>query len=237
MSSQEISGEGMPATENTSPATPKHTIPGVDLQLDPDYQQITFKVSYYSAIVTGFTVLVVIGLAYAVGRKMNHGPIAASASPSSAQLQAQPAHPDVLDVAGTTGETQPKLKTHSGDDAQLAAIKIPANPPPIPDSQRIIGRQYVVIQIYSDKKSAEDAAALLNKNNLPCTVENGLAGWASKNWWCVVGTTGFDHIRGNPEYVRYETAVNKISDQFAANPKFKKFEPRAYRWKESTTEH
>ena len=52
------------APEMPPQSTPKQPIPGVDLQLDPDRQQITFKVSYNSAIVTGFTVLVTIGLAY-----------------------------------------------------------------------------------------------------------------------------------------------------------------------------
>lgn len=219
-----------------TPQTPKQPIPGVDLQLDPDHQQITFKVSYYSAIVSGFTILVVISLAYLVGRKMNHGPIAATASPSSAELRSQPAHPDVLDVARGETATQTEPKAHPAESAQLASAKTLGSSTPTVDSQRIIGRQYVVIQIYADKKSADDAAALLNKKDLPCTVENGLAGWASKSWWCVVGTTGFDHIRDNPEYARYQKAVNKVSDdQTLSNPKFKRFEPRAYRWKESTT--
>jgi hypothetical protein len=216
-------------------SSPRQPIPGVDLQLDPDRQQIMFKVSYNSAIVTGFTILVAIGLAYVVGRKMSRGPIAATASPSSAELRAQPAHPEVLDIASGAGLTRAELITPSGDSAQLAAGKSPTTAPASVDTQRIIGRQYVVIQIYPDKKNALDAAALLNKNNIPCTVENGLAGWANKSWWCVIGTTGFDHIRGNAEYARYETAVNRVSEQFAANSKFKKFEPRAYRWKESTT--
>jgi len=221
------------APEMPPQSTPKQPIPGVDLQLDPDRQQITFKVSYNSAIVTGFTVLVTIGLAYLAGRKMSHGPIAATASPSSAELRTQPAHPEVLDVAGNA--KQMELLTSAGDNAQLASIKTSTTMPSSVNSQRIIGRTYVIIQIYPDKKNADDAAALLNKNNIPCTVENGVAGWASKSWWCVVGTTGFDHIRDNPDYKAYENAVNKVSEQFAANSKFKKFEPRAYRWKESAT--
>ena len=213
----------------------RQPIPGVDLQLDPDHQQITFKVSYYSAIVTAFTVIVAIGLAFVVGRKMSHGPIAATASPSSAELRSQPAHPEVLDLASAATASRTELITPSSDSAQLASIKTPTKLPAPADLQRVIGRQYVVIQIYPDKKSADDAAALLGKNNIPCTVENGLTGWATSKWWCVVGTTGFDHIRGNAEYERYEAAVNRVSEQFAASSKFKKFEPRAYRWKESTT--
>jgi hypothetical protein len=221
------------------PSHPRQPIPGVDLQLDPDRHQITFKISYNSAIITAFSVLMAIGLAFVVGKKTSHGPIAATASPSSAELRSQPAHPEVLDVAGTV-DTKPTelLTSTTGDSAQLAAAGTSAAPTTAPspfDAQRIIGRDYVIVQIYPSKKDAQDAATLLDKNNLPCTVENGVTGWASKSWWCVVGTTGFDHIRGNADYARYETAINRVSDQFAANSKFKKFEPRAYRWKESAT--
>jgi hypothetical protein len=221
-----------PAVSHTAPRQP---IPGVDLQLDPDHHQIMFKVSYNSAIVTGFTFLMAIGLAYAVGKKMNHGPIAATASPSSAELRQEPAHPDVLDVSNQSLAKQADTASHASDTAQLAALHTPTTAPSPFDSQRIIGRQYVVVQIYPDKKNADEAASLLSKSNIPCTVENGLTGWASKSWWCVVGTTGFDHIRGNADYERYEATINRVSDQFASNSKFKKFEPRAYRWKESTT--
>jgi hypothetical protein len=214
---------------------PKQPIPGVDLLLDPDHQQITFKVSYYSAIVTASTIVVAIALAFVVGRKMSRGPIAATASPSSAELRSQPAHPEVLDIGSGAVTTQTELLSRTVDTAQLAANKSPTTLPSHDDTQRIIGRQYVVIQIYPEMKSADEAASLLNRNNIHCTVEKGLAGWASKSWWCVVGTTGFDHVRSNPDYQRYEAAVNRLSEQFAPNSKFKKFEPRAYRWKESTT--
>ena len=230
--------EAMPAPSESrvqSHTPPKQPIPGVDLQLDPDHHQIMFKVSYNSAIVTGFTILMAIGLAYAVGKKMSHGPIAATASPSTAELRQEPAHPDVLDVSNQGLAKQADTTSHASDTAQLAALHTPTTVPSPFDSQRIIGRQYVVVQIYPEKKNADDAAALLSKNNIPCTVENGLTGWASKSWWCVVGTTGFDHIRGNADYERYEAAINRVSDQFANSSKFKKFEPRAYRWKESTT--
>jgi hypothetical protein len=228
-----------PPTETASipsVSAPRQPIPGVDLQLDPDHQLITFKVSYYSAVVTAFTILVVVGLAYIIGRKMNHAPIAATLSPSSAELRAQAAHPNVLDVGSQEiAVKQVEGDAHSGDNAQLAMGKIPSTPAALTDGPRIIGRQYVVIQIYSDKKSADDAAALLTKNNIACTVENGLTGWATNKWWCVVGTSGFDHVRGNADYQKYVDSINQISAHNAGSTKFKKFEPRAYRWKESTT--
>jgi hypothetical protein len=219
----------------TIPPIAKQLLSYLDLQLDHDHHRVTFKLSYNSAIVTTFTLLVAIGLAFIVGKKMNHPRLAATSSPSSAELLAQPPHPEVLDVGKDSPPQQLIVSTHVADTAQLAAIKTPTTAPSSVDAQRVIGRQYVVIQIYPEKKNADDAAALLNKNDIPCTVENGLVGWASKSWWCVVGTTGFDHIRGNSEYEKYEAAVNRVSDQFAANSKFKKFEPRAYRWKESAT--
>jgi hypothetical protein len=217
-------------------------IAGVDLQLDPDNHQITFKCSYYAAIIGGFAIVVAIGLSFAIGRKFAHTPIAATAAPSSAELRSGPAQPQVLDLISDAAPGSDSVADKPADQAQLASSKSATTAPASVlasaaggDAQRIIGRQYVVIQIYPDQKSADDAAALLAKNGVGCTVENGLTGWASKAWWCVVGTRGFDHIRANPDYQRYEAAINRVSDQFAGSSRFKRFEPRAYRWKETTT--
>jgi hypothetical protein len=223
---------------------------GIDLKLDPDSQRITFRVSYTSAIVAAFTVLVVVALAYVIGHHVARGPSPAVAGPSTEQLRAGPARPEVLDVKSLPKAPAPAPVP--AEETEDAVTPLPSAPtqasaqplaaPPVAQTpavhegaevngQRIIGRNYVVVQIYPDEKSATEARDLLAKSGVPCTIEKGLSGYAATNWYCVVGLTGFDRIRNNSEFDRYEKLIRDIGNKFAGNSKFKKFDPQAYRWK------
>src|ERR1700733_12260715 len=63
-----------PPAKAQSAAPPTPTSPGVDVKLDPQHQRITFALSYTSAIIAGFAVLVVVGLAYIVGSHIRGSP-------------------------------------------------------------------------------------------------------------------------------------------------------------------
>jgi hypothetical protein len=242
--------------EDSSAPAPR--TPGIDLKLDPDRQRISFHFTYTSALVTCFAVLVVVVLAYVVGVKMSGGPAPAVAGASTAQLREGPARPDVLNVKPAAGGAAAPAAngisgaqgttTAQGGQQQGNSATAPPRPlEPAPGTtggaasgavaseestgQRIIGRNYVVVQIYPDEKSANEARDLLAGNGIACTIEQGLAGYAAKSWYCVVGLTGFDRIRDNPDFARYEKSIRDLSLKFAGNSKFKKFDPQAYRWK------
>jgi hypothetical protein len=108
--------------------------------------------------------------------------------------------------------------------------------PPIPyiisDASRVNGLQYVIIQSYpeEEKQLAESAMQTLNQRGVLCTVERGLP--YAPSWYCVVGITGFARTRDVPEYDAYVARIQQISDQFAGTSKFKKFEPKPFRWRE-----
>jgi hypothetical protein len=87
------------------------------------------------------------------------------------------------------------------------------------------------VQIYLDEKSATEARDVLASSGIAATIEKGLPEYASSNWYCVVGLRGFDRIRNNPEYDRYEQAIIDAGAKFVKNPKFKKFNPQPYRWR------
>ncbi len=209
---------------------------GIDLKLDPERQRITFRLSYTSAIVCGFAVVVIVALAYIIGVHVTRGPAPALAGPSTEQIRKGPAKPQVLDVKAPP-IAKPAAPTVESEDA------ITAIPPPAPsshtstpaaaetDGQRVIGRNYVVVQIYPDEKSATEARDVLAKSGIQCSIEKGLPPYATNNWYCVVGLRGFDRIGSNPEYDRYEQAIRKAGEAFAGNSKFKKFDPHAYRWR------
>jgi hypothetical protein len=205
---------------------------GVDVKLDPDHQRITFALSYTSAIITAFAVLVVVGLAYIVGEHIRGSSPKTLTGPSTAQLLKGPAHPSVLDVKPIpTKTTAPLLEA---DDATTAApvekVSTVTPAPTTEPAKRMINRNYIIVQSYPDEKSAADACDVLAKNGIPCTVENSLANFAS-GWYSVVTLSGFDHIRNNPDFEQYMDSIHAVSAKFAGTAKFKKFEPQPYKWK------
>ena len=225
----------MEYSSNPAPARPT----GLDVAVDPDRQQITFKFSYTSAIIVTFSLLVAVGLAYLVGQKMSHGPTQALAGPSSEQLRAGPKHPNVLDVGGRSAATNPPpvqrepdpAITSKGPETNPDNVARPANAgnAEATPQQRVLNLNYVVIQSYPDQKSAEEAHDALLKANVGCTIEQKLRG-LKPDWFTVVGTQGFQRASG-PEYDAYIHNLEQISQQFSRSKRsFKAFTPLAYKW-------
>ncbi|MBV8782226.1 MAG: hypothetical protein JO353_12595 [Phycisphaerae bacterium] len=212
------------------PAAPKPA--NFDITSDPERQLINFKLTYTTAIVAGFAVLVAMVLAYAMGTKTTHTLTAATNSPSSAELRARGAHPDVLKVNDKPSYSRELIIPPSAS-AQLAAGKETIDSPTTAPSTdaRVIGRQYVIAQTFADETSARAAKAFLEKNKIACSIENGLAGWAPKGKYCLVTTAGFDHIRGNSEFDKFETNIERLGKTYAESNRTRPFEPHAYRWK------
>src|SRR5450432_1855176 len=70
-----------------APAAAVATTPGIDMKVDSEHQRITFHVSYTSAIIAAFAVIVVVALAYIVGSHIKSGPSRALAGPSTLQIR------------------------------------------------------------------------------------------------------------------------------------------------------
>jgi hypothetical protein len=211
------------------------------VSLDRDRHLVRLQASYAGVILTTFGVLTLIALAFLAGRHTGRplGPSMANAS--SELLRAGPASADVLEVgpgADTPAPGQPPV------DAPLATpVATPiADPsgtrPPMPapvgsaddPGPRIIGLNYVIVQSYPDEENAKQAADALNRAGIRATVERGPKGWAAQNWFSVVGKRGFDRLRNNPDYDRYEQAIRDVGAQYAGSAKFKKFDPRPFKW-------
>lgn len=221
---------GAPAPVAT-PVPPTAAGPGDPaVLLDRDRHQISLRVSYTSALVTAFAVLVVVVLAYVVGRGFSHNsPEIANAS--TEEIKNGPAQPAVLDVSApehttptVTLPSQPKPSTAA---PQPVVATGPLAPPT--NVRRIVGQNYVIMQSYPDEATAKDAQATLLANGISCTIEKGPPGWASSDWFSVVGTVPFDHVTKNPQLDAYMKSVEGV--KYGEKSKFKKFDPRAYRWK------
>jgi hypothetical protein len=133
----------------------------LDVAVDRDRRLITLKVSYSSAIITAFTIMVIVSLAYVVGRKMSRGPLAAIASETTDQLRAGAARPDVMNLSPPAGRQQngPNLPRPAQTNGEQESDTTP-NPTPSPgaetvtpaptspasSSARMVGLNYVVVQ-------------------------------------------------------------------------------------------
>jgi hypothetical protein len=212
--------------------------------LDPDRHVMDLKVSYTTAIVSAFAIFAVVALAFVIGRRMSHPTLPALAEQTTEELRAGPPQPDVLDVGPETAPmamatqqrpaaprtTTPPLATKAADPTSQAAAPQP-NAPEM-NGKRTVNVHYVIVQSYpeQERQMAQEACDLLNKHGILCTVVTGLH--YAPNWHVVVGVTGFDRVRNSPEYDRYVARIQQIGQEFGGSSKFKKFEPRAFKWQE-----
>jgi hypothetical protein len=218
-------------------SAPAPRTPGVDLKMDPDRQRITFQLSYTSAIIAAFAVIVTVGLAIIIGQRLSRGPAAALAGPSTEQLRKEPAKPEVLNLnppARSARRTPPDPKP---EKTVAAASVAPISAPPpttTPSTQRIIGQNYVLVQGWpaAEKAMAIEACDFLNKNGIPCTVEQNLRGFST---YTVIGLRGFDRPASDPAYAEYEKSIRALSEPFAKTSKFKRFSPSPIKWSGPTS--
>ena len=105
------------------------------------------------------------------------------------------------------------------------------------DAHRSGGLNYIIIQSYPEKEKqmAEQAAAFLTKNGIPCTVEHNLPNWSPwPNAYSVVGIRGFAKVYNNPDLETYKKSVTDVGAKFTnGRSGFKSFAPSPYCWRKS----
>ena len=205
----------------------------VQFHFDRDRHEMTLRLRYTTAIVSGFAVLVSLGLAYVLGRHIAGGPQAASASQTTDELLKSPTHPDVIEIPSHAG-----AGSAATGSATAASAKSTEFPPAVgtatggaTDGHRVVHTNYVIVQSYPTQKSAIEARDFLIQAGIPCTAEKAPPGWtADPNWYSVITTTGFQHHR-SPEGEAFQRSIEKVGEKFAGNSRFKRFEPHWYSWK------
>lgn len=207
----------------------------VQFHFDRDLHEVTVRLRYTTAIVSGFAVFVALGMAYVLGRHIAGGPQSAYAAPTVEELASRPPQPDVMDVGkrstpsgvgASPGPTDPPRshKVAPKDEGAVAPIGGAT------DGQRVVHTNYIIVQSYPTEKSAMEARDFLIKAGIDCTAEKAPAGWADANWFSVITTTGFQHPRG-AEGEAYLRSIEKVGEKFAGTSHFKRFEPHWYSWK------
>jgi hypothetical protein len=225
------------------------------MEVDPDTQQIRLRLSYTSALIGSFCVLIALGLCILIGKSLSRGPAPALASTSTAQLRRnaptagvmrvqrrQPAQDQVnemIEVAGAGARPVNAVSTGTQHPPQHS-FNEPRPPTTFftDDPHRINGLNYAIIQSYpsKEKEMADQAAAFLTSNGIPCTVEKDVPGWRTpwKESCVLVGIRGFDKVRNNAALEAYKKQIVQASAKFTnGRSGFKSFDPTMYQWKKS----
>jgi hypothetical protein len=223
---------------------------GIQVRLNPDRHEVTLRLRYTTALVTGFAVLMIVSLAYVTGRHAGRGPETAEGSDAPVmwptdKIRKGPPNERVMDVGGSRDRSGRPLAASRENVADRSLVD-PSSPtakprPAKPDGtsggqdamgnpRRTLGLNYVLIQSYRDHKDAQEACDLLQGNGIDCTIEQNLRGFPPQ-WVSVVGTEGFTGI-SRPDYQTYVRTIERISDQKYAQKKksWKAFQPMPYKW-------
>ena len=221
------------------PSAPSH--PGLRVSVDSVHQTINVMLSFGGAAVAGSVLVVMIGLAYIVGRHSSRSPIPLLADRTTEELRRDQPRADVLElhpesanpaIARSLTPTQaakPSPKPQAWNDPRPPSTLV------VDDMKRTVGLNYVIIQSYPDEKEAQNARDLLLQRGILCTVEPAPANWSHSSWkmYSVIGIKGFDKIRNSEEFDAYIRSIMEVSKEFAGRVKFKQFEPAAYKWRET----
>ena len=242
------------AVEETTPAAEPEAAPrrayatksgqggrssAVHFEFDRERQEITVRLRYTTAVVSAFSVCVLLALAYVAGRHISHGPQAASASEEHIQqLQQEPPQRGVTEITRSHRQqqgsivTEPPKRVVDTPPVQQPRSREPASAAPPGVETRLprsVNLNYVIIQSYprDRRDTAEKAREFFTRNGLPCTLI-----WIDPNhpdWICLVGTWGFQRISA-PEYKEY---LEKIGATWAKGngAKFDQFQSYGYKWK------
>ena len=210
----------------------------VAMAVDSQRRRISLHMSYNAAIVGSCALAVIVALAIIAGQRIsrNTSSLLSQSQKSTPELRDGPAHPEVLDLShrpavipdkaiAAAAHPAPSTPVEGRDSADGRTLA----PTAAGDGKRYIGLNYVIIQSYAsaEEKMARDAAALLNKEGISCTIETGVKGYQAIT---VVGLQGFDKV-STPPFKAYERRILQISAKYATNNhSYKAFTPVAKKW-------
>jgi hypothetical protein len=218
------------------------------VSVDPDRQQINLRLSYTSALIGGFGLFIALAVAVLIGKSLTRGPSPAIANISTQELLKHPPTPGVMNVSrrneptGTNDVVQgPNVRSTGTLTGQRGQGNASEPRPPATffsdDPHRQTGLNYVIIQSYPDRETADKAAEFLTNHGIACSVEHNLPGWPLAAWphgCVVVGFRGYAKVSNNPSLEAYKRSIMEVSAKFSSGrSRFAAFAPTMYLWKKS----
>jgi hypothetical protein len=98
--------------------------------VDRDRQELFLRVRFTAAIIAGFALVVVVGLAYLTGRHFGRGPATALATQSSEEIAAGPIEKGVMDVGSRTASAGSRGAITPGGGPGIGAGGVSSQPAP-----------------------------------------------------------------------------------------------------------
>jgi hypothetical protein len=211
----------------------------IHVEFSADHQELTLRMRYTTAMICAFTLLVLMGVAFAVGRNLAGSPTASALAPSAIPLV-----PRLLPNPTLADANRSRLPRLMADTATTPRTTPPSGakptPPPVPmlplatdaGLPRKVGLNYAIIQTYppEEAKAAGTMRDFLTSHGIACTLER--TSYAKNaNWVCLVGTAGFTKISSS-EYRTYIDSIVKLGERYK-NPAVDHLKPAAYKWKGS----
>lgn len=227
------------------------------LRVDRDRNEVHMRLRFSTAVVGGFALLVVVGMAYVVGQRVSGGPKSAVASDlSTEQLRQEPATPKTLDVPRRQPKqtvTNKETLVSSSNSNPAKRVDPPARsretvtssangkiftpePQSVPVGPRDFGKNYILVQSFAPEqmKLAEQAVDVLGKAGVPCSIEKapkGIAYNPDGRWVAVITRVGFEG-KSQPackECLHTITDVQASLNREGHSSKLK-FEPQIFKW-------
>lgn len=219
----------------------------VAVSVDSEKQQISLRLSYTSALIGGFGLFIALAVAVLIGKSLTRGPAPAIANTSTQELLKHPPTPGVLNVnrrnepTGTNDVVEGPTPRSTGTLIPRGSGNSSEPRPPATfysdDPHRQNGLNYVIIQSYPDRETADKAAEFLTNHGIACSVEHHLPNWPLAAWpngCVVVGFRGYAKVSNNPSLEAYKKSIMEVSAKFSTGrSRFAAFSPTMYLWKKS----
>ncbi len=220
------------------------------VDVDGDRQEISLKLTFTTAVIVVFAILVCIGLAVIAGKKLS-STSPQPAQPTASDVVAGPTDPSVLAIgsgqkpngADGGGVSTPPPGVTPVDGAVLvprtpvvpapvaggSAPKTPTPPVASSAAPRKGGLNYLVVQSYPEEADARAAVDVLAREGIESSVERKLRGF-NASWYQVVTMEGYVG-RSDPNYDKMMGHLKAVSEKTrATNRKFKALEPVMFKW-------
>jgi hypothetical protein len=237
-----------PAEEPQMPVEhkPSRKPPGKDamVAIDRVTGDVKFHLSYGGMIAIGFILLMALAIAFIAGTRTPNNSSAESDPGDAKPLHSNSATATELTTTGMAMAVVPAKSADADRHVSPEVMEVsPRTPKPSPQAAvtptaptaplrvsatRDIGMIYVVIQSYDDQELAQKACDFVNHAGVPCTLVQGLSGWAMRDWYSVVGLQPFK--KHDPALDEYEKSITALGLKFS-NKIYNQFQPQGYTWR------
>lgn len=210
-------------TPDPEPATATIESDGPRGRMGRSRSELNLRMRFSTLVVSGFALLMALGIAYVLGKHATEGPQTASAGTDIVETTRHtPVTPGALDVPHRNVRTNaggsmvvPQRRVDTPKVIQTPAVAKNIEPEPQVDitGPRVIGRNYIIVMTFPPERKAEaqKACDTLVQNGVPCTIEKAPAQVIDphRNYLAVISSRGFDHT-SDPTCAAYVRKVEAL---------------------------